>query len=125
MITKAIKIFSWTLLFSCMVTAYSMSAASANEIKARMKERIPVITELKAKGVIGENNKGYLEFRGTKEKEDVVNSENADREIVYTAIGKQQKTTAVKVGERRAIQIAGKATAGTLIQKSDGTWGKK
>lgn len=32
----------------------------AGGIKERMKERLPVIAELKTQGIIGENNKGYL-----------------------------------------------------------------
>ena len=36
--------------------------AGANDIKARMQQRLPTIVELKSEGLIGENNKGYLEF---------------------------------------------------------------
>jgi uncharacterized protein YdbL (DUF1318 family) len=104
----------------------SASGSSAGDIKARMKGRLPVVKALKAKGVVGENNKGYLEFRGgNREKVDVVNAENADRKKVYTAIAKQQGTTADTVGKRRALQIAKKAKTGEWIQGESGKWNQK
>lgn len=107
-------------LFAISVVAY------AEDIKARMKTRLPKITELKAKGVVGENNKGYLEFiGGQKESADVVAAENKDRETVYAAIAKQQETTAELVGKRRALQIANRAKPGQWIQDADGNWIQK
>jgi uncharacterized protein YdbL (DUF1318 family) len=91
-----------------------------------MAKRLPIINQLKAKGIVGENNQGYLQFMGSKkEKADVVNAENADRKKVYEAIAKQQKTTAALVGKRRAAQIAQIAGKGEWIQSSDGKWKKK
>jgi uncharacterized protein YdbL (DUF1318 family) len=101
-------------------------ALSADDIKTRMKNRLPAILELKAKGIVGENNKGYLEFiGGKKENADVVAAENEDRKTVYTAIAKQQGTTAELVGERRALQIAQKADPGEWVQDTSGNWIKK
>ena len=98
----------------------------ADDIKTRMKNRLPVILELKANGIVGENNKGYLEFiGGKKEKADVVDSENKDRQTVYEAIAKQQGTTAELVGKRRALQIAQKADAGDWLQDASGKWYQK
>jgi hypothetical protein len=91
-----------------------------------MKQRLPVIIELKAKGIVGENNAGYLEFIGPKrEKADVVAAENKDRKTVYTAIAKQQGTTAELVGKRRALQIAKKADPGEWVQDASGKWIQK
>lgn len=99
---------------------------SADDIKARMKNRLPVILELKAKGIVGENNKGYLEFiGGKKEKADVVAAENEDRQTVYAAIAKQQGTTAELVGKRRALQISQKAEPGDWLQDAKGNWYQK
>lgn len=96
------------------------------DIKSRMKSRLSTITTLKAKGIIGENNKGYLEFLGSdKSKKDVIDAENKDRETVYTDIAKEQKTTAEVVGRRRATQIAEKANPGEWIQKESGEWYQK
>ncbi len=100
--------------------------ASSKAIKKRMIERLPTIRELKAKGLVGENNKGYLEFVGSKkEKADVVKAENKDRKKVYGAIAKQQGTTVELVGKHRAIQIAKKAKSGELLQDADGKWYSK
>jgi uncharacterized protein YdbL (DUF1318 family) len=98
----------------------------ADDIKTRMKDRLPVILELKAKGIVGENNKGYLEFiGGKKEKADVVAAENEDRTTVYAAIAKQQGTTVELVGKRRALQISEKADAGDWLQDAAGNWYQK
>jgi hypothetical protein len=91
-----------------------------------MKKRLPVIVELKNKGIVGENNKGYLEFIGNqKAKADVVAAENKDRRTVYEAIAKQQGTTAELVGKRRALQIANKANKGEWVQDAGGQWQQK
>jgi len=102
------------------------SYSSAAEIKQRMLARLPVIQALKDKGIVGENNKGYLEFTGqNKEKEDVVEAENNDRKQVYGAIAKQQSTTVELVGKHRAAQIAEKAQPGEWLQDANGKWYKK
>lgn len=101
--------------------------AGANDIKARMKERLPTIVTLKADGLIGENNKGYLEFvpGAAKRDEDVISAENVDRKAVYGAIASQQGTTGELVGERRANQIGEQASPGEWIQDAAGKWSKK
>jgi len=102
------------------------ASALADDIKARMKDRLPLIVELKAQGIVGENNQGYLEFIGGKKaKPDVVAAENEDRKTVYTAIAKQQGTTAELVGKRRALQIAQKAGPGEWVQDANGKWIQK
>jgi uncharacterized protein YdbL (DUF1318 family) len=101
-------------------------AASADDIKARMKNRLPVIKQLKAQGIVGEGNEGYLQFvGGNKAKADVVAAENKDRKTVYKAIAKQQGTTAELVGKRRALQIAKKANPGEWVQDAGGNWIQK
>ena len=94
-------------------------AAFAEDIKARMKNRLPVIKELKAQGIVGEDNKGLLQFVGGKQSQpDVVAAENKDRTAVYTAIAKQQGTTPELVGQRRALQIAKRANKGECVHVS-------
>ncbi|MCK5484975.1 MAG: YdbL family protein [Desulfobacterales bacterium] len=111
------------LLIGTFVTGVS---AFADDIKTRMKNRLPVIKELKAKGIVGEGNKGYLQFvGGNKAKADVVAAENKDRKTVYAAIAKQQGTTAELVGKRRAVQIAKKANPGEWVQDASGKWLQK
>ena len=100
--------------------------AYADDIKTRMKKRLPAIKALKAKGIVGENNKGYLQFVGGKKANtDVVAAENKDRKTVYAAIAKQQGTTPELVGKRRALQIASKAQKGEWVQNAGGSWIQK
>jgi uncharacterized protein YdbL (DUF1318 family) len=100
--------------------------SSSKGIKQRMIERLPVIKSLKDKGLVGENNMGYLEFIGNKkEKADVVEAENKDRKMVYEAIAKQQSTTVELVGKLRAAQIANKAEPGEWLQDANGKWYQK
>ena len=102
------------------------ACGGAKEIKARMAERLPVIMELKQKGIVGESNLGMLEFVGTvKEKADVVEAENKDRKMVYKAIGKKTGTTPEIVGQRRAQQIADIAGSGEWVQDETGQWKQK
>ncbi len=115
-----------SLLLSVILITGASAFAGSEKIKARMKERLPVIKVLKAEGVIGENNIGYLEFIGNnKTKEDVINAENSDRAKVYSAIAKQQGTTVDLVGKRRAAQIAKQAKPGQWIQDQRGKWYQK
>ena len=118
----------WAIIISLLLVGIVFSTASAfgQDIKARMKARLPVIVELKAKGIVGENAEGLLQFVGQKkEKQDVVTAENTDRKKVYAAIAKQQATTAELVGKRRALQIAKKAKPGTWLQDQSGKWYQK
>ncbi len=101
-------------------------SAFADDIKARMKKRLPVIKKLKAQGIVGEDKAGYLQFVGAnKSSADVVAAENKDRRTVYQAIAKQQGTTAELVGKRRALQIAKKTKPGEWVQDAGGNWTQK
>ena len=105
---------------------FSSIPSGAENLKTRMAERLPVVIELKVKGIIGENNKGYLEFVGGKhEREDVVNAENDDRNKVYTAISQRHGVSVEQVAQRRALQIAAEAKKGEWLQNPDGKWYKK
>ncbi|MCP3967691.1 MAG: YdbL family protein [Lentisphaerae bacterium] len=100
--------------------------AGTREIKARMKARFPQIENFKNQGVIGENNKGYLEVLKTNaDAKKLVGSENKDREAVYRAIARQQKASAELVGKRRAMMIARRAPKGHMLQNAKGKWYKK
>jgi len=118
-----------TLSFSLLLLVASLllfiQPAYSASIKDRMAGRIPAITKLKDSGVIGENNKGYLEFRGAKKSESLISGENKDRTTVYKAIAKKQGASADLVGKRRSKMIAQKGKAGQWFQKQDGSWYKK
>ena len=114
------------VLFVFVLGILISDAYSEDSIKQRMIDRLPVINDLKNRGIIGENNLGFLEFVGNqKEKADVVAAENMDRKSVYEAIAKKQGTTTEVVGKHRAAQIAGKAQTGEWLQDANGKWYKK
>jgi uncharacterized protein YdbL (DUF1318 family) len=104
----------------------SVATAFAEGVKARMQARLPAIVALKAEGIIGEDNKGFLAFVGSaRKKVDIVTGENEDRRKVYAAIARQQGTTVETVGELRARQIAEKASPGEWLQNEKGAWIQK
>lgn len=110
-------------LTAVLCSAFTLQAAS---IKDRMLARIPAINALKDKGTIGENNRGFLEFRtGDKSQQKLVNAENKDRKSVYAAIANKQKVDVALVGQRRAKQISDKGSKGHWFQKPDGSWYRK
>jgi len=120
------RIFAITISLLVVSFLFSRASAFGEDIKARMKARLPIIVELKAKGTIGENSIGLLQFIGpNKEREDLVNAENVDRKKVYAAIAKQQGTTAELVGKRRALHISQKAKPGTWLQDQNEKWYQK
>jgi len=98
----------------------------AQGIKERMKERLPVIVDLKAKGIVGENFQGYLEFvSDVQQNKDVVDNENKDRKEIYAYIANKQGADIELVGQRRAKQLAKNAKPGEFLQNEDGTWYQK
>jgi hypothetical protein len=120
------KVYFAVLALLFLIVFAAGAFPSAQEIQARMIARLPTIKALKDKGLVGENNKGFLEFIGQqKEKQDVVTAENQDRQQVYEAIAKQQGTTVELVGQHRAIQIANKAQPGEWLQDANGKWYQK
>lgn len=115
----------WILTFTVILFAIS-SVSFAQDIKARFKERLPKIIELKSQGIIGENNQGYLEFvGGTRQMQDLVDAENRDRRTVYEGISRQQGTTVQTVGQRRALQLMDLANPGDWVQDDAGRWYRK
>ncbi|MDA3916174.1 MAG: YdbL family protein [Deltaproteobacteria bacterium] len=104
----------------------SFQFAFAGDIKKRMKQRLPAIAALKTKGIIGENNRGYLGFvTNARAKENVITAENKDRKKVYTYFAKQQKTTLDTVEKIQAKRKADRTSSGEFFQKPNGTWVKK
>jgi len=102
------------------------SAQSAADIKQRMSQRLPVIDELKAKQIVGENNRGFIEIRQASPGADtVVTEENRDREAVYASIAKQTGTSADAVAVARAKKIAENSRSGVWLQDESGKWYKK
>lgn len=108
------------------LVAAASAADDLNSVKARMAQRLPQIDQLKAQGVVGENNRGMMELRGGDvDAGDAVAAENRDRGIVYAEIARQTGTSVEQVARHRARQIASLSAPGVWLQKDDGTWYKK
>lgn len=122
---KTFAILTSLFVFGMFVTTASVFGGEA-DIKARMEERLPVINDLKAGGIIGENNNGYLEFLSEERgREEIVNSENMDRRKVYEAIARQHGSTTENVGKQRAGKIMQRAARGEWLQDDRGNWHQK
>jgi uncharacterized protein YdbL (DUF1318 family) len=121
------RIFFTLFLASLFLTSTLLAGnALAASLKERMKARLPQIIQLKAEGLIGENNRGYLELRNQNTTAAaLISAENQDRQTVYNAIAQQQHANPEIVGQRRAAQIAARAVTGTWLQNGNGEWYKK
>jgi uncharacterized protein YdbL (DUF1318 family) len=117
-------LLSVALLFG--VATVTAHAQDLGAVKARMAQRLAKLDEFKAKGVLGENNRGFVELRGGDTAAgDVMAEENKDRGEVYAALAKQTGSSAEQVGKARARQIAAGSAAGVWIQHEDGSWHRK
>jgi uncharacterized protein len=104
----------------------SFQADAQDDLKNRMRARLPEITELKSRGIVGETRDGFLAYVVSQRvKEDLVAAENQDRQQVYAAIASQEGITADYVGKRRARQIAEQARSREWLQDSNGVWYQK
>ena len=100
--------------------------ALADAVKDRMLQRLPAIADLKTKGIIGEDNRGYLGYvTGNRAMEDVIAAENADRKTVYEIFAKQQNTGLDVVETVQGARKAEKANSGEFYQNREGQWIKK
>ena len=105
---------------------FAASLSWGDDIKQRMKQRLPEIINMKAQGIIGENARGYLEFvSGKKINQNIIENENKDRRTVYEAIAKQQGVSLEKVESLRALQIVKKADRGDFLKDESGKWYRK
>lgn len=117
--------FLLAFLASIIFAANGLAQNSPEEIKERMKKNLPAIEKLKKSGVVGENNKGFLEARVKdlpgKEKA-LMETENKDRKWVYEYLAKQTNTDIKKVQALRAAQIRERSAKGLWLQSPEGEW---
>lgn len=107
--------------FAVVATADEMSAAQAR-IQARQRE----VATLKESGALGENNRGFLEVRGSAAGAgQLAQQENADREILYGVVAKRSNVPVEQVGRERAKSIAASSKSGVWVQDEGGAWKKK
>lgn len=101
---------------------------SFEAVKKSMDERKPKLDSLKVSGLIGENNKGFIEILQiaalAAADEKIVNDENATRKQIYEKVAVKQGSSAEKVGAIRANKIRERANEGDPVQLEDGSWVK-
>lgn len=127
------------VLFFVVIMAGTVLAAGAYDIKQMTpqvqaalegrKQRFAQLKSLKAQGVLGENNRGYVEVLGASaDARALVDEENRDRKAIYEAIVVQNN-----LGKGALITVEGvfaevqrqKASAGDRIQNQSGEWATK
>ena len=92
------------------------------------KARYQTVKDLKAQGVIGENNHGYLEaLQPSDDARKIADDENTDRKMIYQTIAQQNGIPQeVATIEKVFGQVQKeKAESGEMVQSEDGTWDKK
>lgn len=99
-------------------------AQDLDALRSRMEQRVSQIDALKTAGVLGENNRGFLEVRSGDDR-GIAAAENADRAAVYAALAQRTGATAEAVGRARARQIAAASAKGVWVQAENGQWAKK
>ena len=117
----------WRMVpFLMLFLLLSSPCVLADAVKDRMIQRLPAIADLKTKGIIGEDNRGYLGFvAGSRVMEEVIAAENSDRRAVYEIFAKQQNTSLDVVESVQGARKAEKANPGEFYQNRDGQWVKK
>ena len=130
-----IALMSLTIFASLLVFSYPAISDSYDikeltpEVKSALdsrRERFDQIKAFKAQGVIGENNKGYVEVLAQQEDvQQLVAAENKDRKFIYTTIVQQNNLPedALATVETVFAQVQrDKASPGDKIQDADGNW---
>ena len=114
-------------LLATVLSAPVFAQDTEDAIKIRMLDRVSQVDALKSAGVVGENNKGFLEQRGALKPAQtaVMNAENADRRALYNILAERLHITVAAVGSERATNLRDKSAAGVWLQAPDGSWYKK
>ncbi len=89
------------------------------------RSRYVQLTDLKREGLVGENNRGYVEaFSDREDVQGIVADENHDRKIIYTTIAQQNGLTGALATIERvfAQEQRDRAQPGFKIQNGDGSW---
>jgi len=90
------------------------------------RARFDQLKEFKRQGVIGENNKGYVELLvENTEAKNLVEAENKDRRFIYTTIVQQNNLSADALSTVESVfaQVQrDKASTGDKMQGTDGVW---
>ena len=133
------KSFSWAVILvflalgsmSCREHGYRLQKTPAvQKVLNNRKSRVHELQAIKAKGLIGENNKGFIEILKSiqpKEKS-LVEAENHDHKFIYDTVVTQNHLGAkglAKVEEDFAKTHRARARKMDLIQPASGEWVQK
>ena len=107
--------------------AANLQADTESAIQQRMIARVPAVDALKTSGLVGENNRGFLEQRGRLDpaQSKTLTDENNDRRAIYGIIASRSGLTIGVVGEGRAEQIRQLSAKGVWLQSPKGDWYQK
>ena len=132
---RNLKIFGILIILAAALTPMSARAEAKYSLKEMTPEvsaaldarraRFDNLADLKAKGMVGEDDRGYVKaLVSDPEVEAVVDAENNDRELVYTTIAQQNNLAAeMATIEKVFAQVQrDKAMSGDKIQQEDGQW---
>jgi len=98
---KTMKAKFFTIIMCAVVMAFSALADAKSDARARRKARRDKVATLVSSGDASEGVNGYLVPKKAlgKDERTVVNAENSDRKIGYTAIAKENKTSVETVSK--------------------------
>lgn len=122
------RFFLFVFSFGALVAgAGALRADEISDAKARMRERVAQLDQLKLAEAIGENNRGFVEVRkpDAPEAATVVDAENRDRSTLFNATAARAGSSPDAVGRAFAKQIAAASAPGVWVQREDGGWQKK
>lgn len=110
-------------LFAGVSAAQAQDATGA---KARMRERVATLDQLKIAEALGENNRGFVEVRKPDGNASAVaDAENKDRSVVFSDAASRTGSSADAVGRAFAKQVIAASAPGVWVQRDDGSWQKK
>ena len=114
---------SW-LLYS-MPNAYAQEGLGPEVEAAALarKDRRPALIGWEEKGVVGENRSGLVEIKSSGDSSaelmDLIEKENADRQVIYQAVAQKNGISVAEVEELYAKKLQDTAPAGTPIEVSN------
>lgn len=93
----------------------------------RFAARLPRIDALRARHLVGETNRGFLEHRGDSLNPDLgaMHEENTDRLALYEAVAALCHARVDDVGRLRAARLAAMVKRGVWLQDARGNWAQK
>ena len=94
------------------------------------QERYESLQDMKGQGMLGENNRGYVEtLKGAaSDASSIADSENEDRRVIYNAIVEQNELPPSGLAQVETVFAdvqRDKARSGDFIQTPSGEWTKK